>query len=117
MAGSVKDADGEPGSRLGLEPGGLGGHDEVGISHIEQVLNDDWVEGDGGGTIGMAASFELGVSANASHKVDACVALDVCDPENRFEDVVGNDLRVERGHRRAVVNLLWLEGHVVPLVV
>ena len=43
MSESLEDAHDEARARLGLEPGRFGGHDEVGIGHIEQLLDRAWV--------------------------------------------------------------------------
>jgi len=72
------------------------------------------MQGDCGDTVDLAASLQFGVSSDAADEVDARVSLDVFDSEDLLQDQIGDDLRVQTRHRRALVDAVLLDLHLVP---
>ncbi len=114
---SVKAAHDETRARLGLEPGRLGWHNELSVSHVEQLVDGARVHGDGYEAVGLAAPDELFMSADSTDEVHSVVSLDILDVEDLAQDELIDYLRVKLANGRRIVHLVWLDLHHVPLVV
>src|SRR6185503_20888169 len=97
---SVETVQQEPGAQLRLEPGRLRRHDLAGIRHPEQVLDGRGVHRKRHGVPSTVDPlYELPRTANPAHEVDALVAANVTDAQNRPEHTDSDQRVVERSDR------------------
>ena len=113
----LEDAHGKARTRLGLEPGRLGRHDQASLCYVQELVDCAGVHGDGRHAIGLAAAHELFVAADSADEANSVVALDVYDAEDGVENVEINDLGIELGNGSAPVDFLGFDRHSEPLVV
>ena len=68
----VQAVDGETAAELGLEPGGLGGHDIAGVGNADELVHGHGVEGKGHLHLsGIHAAGEFSQAADSAHEIDA----------------------------------------------
>lgn len=92
---SLKGAHDEAASRFWLEPGRFGWHDQVGISHIKQLIDGARMHRNCSHTVSFTAPDKLLVTADASDEVHSIVTLDVLDPQDTSQDVLVDNLTVK----------------------
>ena len=114
---SLKGAHDKAASGFWFEPGALGWHDQVGIGHVEELIDGAGVHGDGGHAVSFTSSDQLWMTSDTSDEVHSVVTLDVLDAEDLLEHELVDDLTVELRDGRAEVNFIWLDRHNMPFVV
>lgn len=108
----------EAGAELGLEPGGLRGHDVACVSNVDDLLHAHGIEGEGDLHLAVVdATFQLAEATDAADEVDALVSSEVLDAEHLVEDKVREDGDVEHADGVVVVVGTGLGGHLVPVAV
>ena len=114
---SLKGAHDKTASRFGLEPGRFGWHDQVGVGHIEQLVDGARVHRDRSHAVSFASSDKFLVASDASYEVHSIVTLDVLDAQNLSQHMLVDDLTVELRHRGTEVDFVLLDGHDIPFAV
>ena len=74
---SLEAADDEARPGLRLEPGRFRRHDELGVCHVEELINCAGVHGDSSDAVALASAFKLRMTTDTSNEVDPVVTLDV----------------------------------------
>jgi len=114
---SLEAADDEARPGLWLEPGRFRWHDEVGVGHVEELIDRARVHSDSSDAVGLASALKLGMTTDASDKVDSVVTLNVLDAKDLFKDELVDNLGIELSDWRAEVDFVRFDSHSVPPIV
>ena len=114
---SLEAADDEARPGLWLEPGRFRWHNEVGVGHIEELIDCAGVHGNSSDAVVFTSALELGMTTDTSDEVNSVVTLDIFDSEDLFEDELVDYLGIELCDGRAKVNFVGFDGHSIPPIV
>ena len=114
---SLEAADDEARPGLRLEPGRFRRHDELGVCHVEELINCAGVHGDSSDAVALASAFKLRMTTDTSNEVDPVVTLDVFNAKDLLKDELVDYLGVKLCDGCAKVDFIRLDSHRIPPVI